>query len=332
MSLVAIAAAVAIAVVSVTWLLPDRAEAEDAAGGRGDAGSGMRVTDLRIPGPAPQGDAMPAEGAGLAINRIGSAEVPVRRYEPATGAWATLVWAHGGSFVHGGLDWPEADWVAREFAASGVRVYSVDYVLASDTVKAPAPANDVTAVLSWALAEHPDTPVAVGGASAGGHLATRAALDVVDAARPAALLLEYPTLHRAQQPSPEIAAATAQLSDQRRFGAERIASMYAYYLGEELADAETADTVPYVVGELPSERLAQLPPIVLVSADADDLRASAEQFADQARGAGVAVTQSIQPGTVHGYLNRPNESARALAAATDTVSRFVAELRRIAGS
>ena len=87
-------------------------------------------------------------------NRMGSAEIPVRVYEPDGawlrgdgGPWGTIVWAHGGSFVRGTLDWPEADWVSRRFAAAGLRVYSVDYALANDEVKAPAPALDVAAVL-----------------------------------------------------------------------------------------------------------------------------------------------------------------------------------------
>ncbi|UOR03474.1 hypothetical protein MUN77_14325 [Leucobacter allii] len=43
------------------------------------------------------------------------------------------------------------------------------------------------------------------------------------------------------------------------------------------------------------------------------------------------MTESVQPGTVHGYLNRPEESERAGADARDTIGRFVAELRRITG-
>ena len=37
-----------------------------------------------------------------------------------------LVWAHGGGFVAGDLDMPEADWLARTFAARGVTVVSID--------------------------------------------------------------------------------------------------------------------------------------------------------------------------------------------------------------
>ncbi|HWV50489.1 MAG TPA: alpha/beta hydrolase fold domain-containing protein, partial [Microbacterium sp.] len=41
-----------------------------------------------------------------------------------------LVWAHGGGFLFGDIDMPESDWVARQLAARGTTVVSVDYRLA----------------------------------------------------------------------------------------------------------------------------------------------------------------------------------------------------------
>ena len=286
------------------------------------------VSDMRVSGVA--------GGSAGAIAAPGSLEVPVRVYGPAA-PWATLVWAHGGSFMRGTLDWPEADWVARRFAESGVRVISVDYVLASDEVKAPAPSNDVAAVIAWADAEYAG-PLVVGGASAGAHLAVLATLDHVGEAgqtdssgeielvasesadRVAALLLQYPTLHRVQRADAALAAVVTELPEARRFDVERIAEMYEFYLGDSGAP---------VAGELPPERLAELPPVVMVNADADELRASGEEFAEQVRAAGVPVVDAIQPGTVHGYLNRPEESDRARADAHATIDFFVGELRRI---
>ena len=266
-------------------------------------------------------------------NRIGSVEVPVRIYEPASeepggdsAPWGTLVWAHGGSFVRGTLDWPEADWASRRFAEAGLKVYSVDYALASDEVKAPAPANDVAAVLREVRASHTG-PVFVGGASAGAHLAVMAALGQVElaaatgdaAARPDGLALVYPTLHRVQRADQAIAALTATLPLERRFGPERITEMYDFYLGEDPA----ALSAPDVAGELPPERLALLPPTTIVNAEADDLRASAEQFAEQLRASGAKATEVVQPGTVHGYLNRPDESPRATRDAQTTIDLLV---------
>lgn len=294
---------------------------------------------------------VPGFGGGSAGGAAapGSLEVPVRIYEPgaqptaqptapadgaADGAavapqdavvevpWATLVWAHGGSFMRGTLDWPEADWVARRFAEAGVRVLSVDYVLASDEVKAPAPSNDVAAVIAWAGTEY-SGPLIAGGASAGAHLAVLATLEQLDSApdrRVDALVLEYPTLHRVQRDDAVLAAAAAELPETRRFSAERIAEMYDFYLGESGAP---------VVGELPPEKLAGLPPVVIVNADTDELRASAEEFAEQLRTASVEVSDQVQPGTVHGYMNRPEESPQAREDASATMQFFVSELRRL---
>lgn len=299
-----------------------------------------RVRDESVPGPAV---GVSAGNAGGSPNRLGSPAVPVRIYEPGVEPWGTLVWAHGGSFVRGTLDWPEADWVARRFAEAGLRVYSVDYALASDTVKAPAPANDVAAVVHAAAERHAGA-LFVGGASAGAHLAVEAVLTQHDAAvagrgRVAdALIMLYPTAHRTQRADPAIDAATAQLPEARRFDPQRIADMYAFYLGaDEPAGGGTAvaggplayPTVPVVVGELPVERLAQLPATVIVNAEADDLRASGEQFAEQLHAAGVPVVHETQPATVHGFLNRPNESSSAEAASRATIERFVRALRAI---
>ena len=292
----------------------------------------VRISDVRITGPA-------AAAVTERPNRTGSAEISVRVYEPDTaqfrggGApWGTLVWAHGGSFVRGTLDWPEADWASRRFADTGLRVYSVDYVLASDDVKAPAPANDVAAVLREVRASHPG-PVFVGGASAGAHVAVLAALAQAELAaatgvaaiRPSGLALVYPTLHRVQRADTAIAALTAKLPEARQFGAKRIAEMYEFYLGED----QPASVGAVVAGELPAERLASLPPTVIVNAEADDLRASAEQFAEQLRSAGVSVTERVQPETVHGYLNRPDESAQAGTDARATIGSIVRGLRAI---
>ena len=288
----------------------------------------VQITDIHVPGPGA------GREAGIP-NLVGSASIPVRVYEPEGEPWAELVWAHGGSFVRGTLDWPEADWVSRSFAEAGIRVHSVDYVLASDTVHAPAPGNDVAAVLQ-AVAAESDLPVVIGGASAGAHLATFAALAQADLAangdgRAAnALILEYPTLHRVQREDTAISELTARLPEQRRFSADRIAEMYQQYLGAGGSESSgTGSPDPVVAGELASNRLQLLPPTVIVNADADDLRASGEEFAEQLAASGVAVVEGVQPGTVHGYLNRPEESEQARRDATATIDRFVTELRGI---
>ena len=102
--------------------------------------------------------------------------------------------------------------------------------------------------------------------------------------------------------------------------------MYDFYLG---VGERGSSPAPTIAGELPQERLALLPPTVIVNADADELRASGQEFAEQLRSASVPVTDYIEPGTVHGYLNRPEETAQSRADAAASIERFVTELRAI---
>lgn len=214
--------------------------------------SGYRTLDTTVPGPAspefaPDKDRQAAkEASAEAPNRLGAERVSLRLYEPGGNhnphtqpfaePWATLVWAHGGSFIRGTLDWPESDWVAARFAERGVRVLSVDYTLISDTVKGPAPANDVAAVLRW-VDRHYGGKILVGGASAGANLATQAALlQAADAAAgiagaAAGLVMIYPTLHRVQRLDATIEGLVEGVAEQKRFRADRIAEMYATYMG-----------------------------------------------------------------------------------------------------
>lgn len=117
-------------------------------------------------------------------------DVPVRVYLPANPAGARprplFVWCHGGGWVGGDLDMPEADATAREVCArSGAAVVSVDYRLATAGVHYPVPVDDVLAAWTWALQEcsswgaSPQRAV-LGGASAGGNLAAGAALRLRD--------------------------------------------------------------------------------------------------------------------------------------------------------
>lgn len=294
--------------------------------------TGITITDLIVPGFGRERSwwsrawerlrsrVRRLRGVSDAVHRGGSATVPVRCYEPAgEDPIATLVWAHGGSFVRGTLDWPEADWVSRQCAERGLRVVSVDYALASDRVKAPGPALDVAAALVFARSTYPGA-VVLGGASAGAHLATKAAL--MRSGIAAHLVLLYPTLHRVQRHDAAIDALTQKLPPTKQFDPDRIRGMYDTYLGEGARPA--GDTT--VVGELSRQALAVLPPTTIIAAEYDDLRVSAEMFAEQLREADVRVTLSVMPGTVHGYANRPDASPRALRDAHETIDALVAAI------
>src|ERR1700684_1038698 len=100
--------------------------------------------DYQVPDVSVRSDAAPAPHSA----------VPVRVYDagdPGDGGRPCLVWMHGGAFIAGNLDMPEADWTARELAIrAGAVVVSVDYRLCNDGVHYPVPHDDVVAAARWA--------------------------------------------------------------------------------------------------------------------------------------------------------------------------------------
>ena len=237
----------------------------------------------------------------------------VRVYVPAAPNGTGLVWAHGGGFVHGTLDMPEADDVARALGEKGVTVMSVDYRLVGDGCRYPLPSDDLLTAWRWALANADDLGLDLarlwlGGASAGGNLAAGAALRLGESgeALPAKIVLAYPTL-LAEQPAPpaELRAALDAHPAADVFGPAAVRSMYEQYLGAPVSHAP----LPAVPGLATVEDLATFPETIIVTADIDELRVSAELFADTLRRAGRTVHCWSEPGSFHGFLNQPDDPA-----------------------
>ena len=281
---------------------------------------------------------------------------------------AALVWVHGGGFAAGDLDMPEADWVARTLASRGVTVVSVDYRLVGDGCRYPAPSDDVITAWRWTL-EHADEfggdprRVVLGGASAGGNLATASILRmlartaeptraIIDSAGgapapgatpevaqetrapsarldavPAGVFLAYPTL-LAVQPAPDAGLRAMLDADPEAdtFGPASVREMYERYLGGAVDDAPIA-AVP---GRAAASDLRGFPPVLMVNSEADELRVSGEAFAATLAAAGVPTEVVTESGTRHGHLNRPD--APAASATIDRVVRWLASLDTAASS
>lgn len=242
---------------------------------------GVSVTDSTVDGP--HGD------------------VPVRRYEPARPSGTRVVWVHGGGFAAGTLDWPESHTVAAELAArTGATVIAVDYRLAGGDVRHPVPIDDVSAVLARVAADAAGdggrASVVIGGASAGAALALAAALRTPSALD--AVLLAYPFVHF---PVPALDPATrVQMDDLPpllRFTPESIEWMVQNYVGR-LHDLP-ADALPGHAALSDA-----LPPTSVLTSEYDDLRPSGELLVRQLAGAGVEVRSRMEPGVLHGHLNR----------------------------
>lgn len=232
--------------------------------------------------------------------------VPIRIYRPADGrplSGTGFVWMHGGAFKYGDLDTNEADWTAREMACrAGAVVVSVDYRLANEGVTYPVPLDDVVAVARWVQSNlevlHLQR-VALGGASAGAHLAASAALRLRDEDGwvPDSLILVYPSAHfRMPEPSQSLKNAQAEMPPVMTISPDFHREMAANYLGDD-----AYPTSPYA---MPGDAdLSGLGATLVLNAEYDDLRASGEAFSASLAAAGVDVQQVMARGLLHGFLN-----------------------------
>jgi acetyl esterase len=235
--------------------------------------------------------------------------IPVRLYRPVSPTKTGLVWLHGGAFMFGDLDMPEADWVSRQLAARGIAVVSVFYRLAVGGVHYPVPGDDGLAAYRWAVEHRGELGVetfALGGASAGANLVAGIALrQRDDGLEPASgVVLAYPLLHSTlPEPSAELATKLLELPPQIQELNTRLGEIGMNYAGS----IEVLDN-PYAFPG--NAELTGLPPFLIVNADMDILRPSGEAFASQLALAHDDVTIVREPGTMHGYLNQPeNPSA-----------------------
>jgi acetyl esterase/lipase len=239
--------------------------------------------------------------------------VPVRVYDPGPagetggGARPCLVWMHGGGFIAGNLDMPEADWTARELALrAGAVVVSVDYRLCNDGVHFPVPHDDVLAAVRWTRDSAPDLGIdtdriSVGGASAGANLAAGAALRLrdVDGLPPAHLIFAYGVAHHVIPPmSADHAALMREVPALLKFPPEATSFLNVNFLGGPISSANG-----YAFPALAD--LRGMCPTLVLNAEYDDLRASGQAFAAALAAAGADVRQVMVASMLHGFLNLP---------------------------
>lgn len=243
----------------------------------------------------------------------GGPACPVRIYQGPT-MRATMVYAHGGGWVTGDLDYSAE--LCRHLAADAdVRVISVDYRLAPEH-PFPAGLTDIEATWTWARETYAG-PLGLGGDSAGGHLAAALTARLDGSVMPEFLVLIYPVLdlpdqsmsYRTQAHAFPIGAA-----DMRWF-------WRAYLAGQ---------TPPRSPDVTPGRFVPRLPgPAHVVAAGHDPLHDEGVAYAEQLAAAGAAVTLADHPDLCHGFLRFTAITAAARAARDDlvtAVSRLVERL------
>lgn len=268
---------------------------------------------------------VPLEGGGF--------DFRVRVYPAPEPNGALLVWLHGGAFMFGTLEMPEADQVGRRLSAAGATVVSVDYTLAPldalEELGPPDPDADmpsaeqmraemeaagprarfpvanlqIVAAFDWAVANAPaygadPERVSLGGASAGANLSAGAAMRLRDrgTTAPRVLALVYPSLHDGiLEPNAETAELLRTVPPARLFTPASRAAINRNYL----PDGDDPHGYAFAGGH----DLAGLPEVLIVNAELDSLRPSGEAFAAELAAASVDVRVVRERGAMHGYLN-----------------------------
>jgi len=254
------------------------------------------LSDVTIPGPA---------GRTLAA----------RAYVDPTAepSGAGLVWAHGGAFLGGHLDMPEANWVSLELAASGVPVLSIDYTKCLRGVHYPVPSDDVMSAWEYAVREAETLlggdahSLYLGGASAGATLAASAVRrgSARPGMEPAGLVLVYPALHpNSFQPTQSLETVD-----------DRTLEISINYAGSRAA-LKNPDAFPGLGDG------TGFPDTMIVACEFDAMRPSAEQFHATLLEAGVNSHYRLELDSDHGHIDEPTHpgAVRTIAAIKDWIA------------
>jgi len=237
-----------------------------------------KVEDVSIPGPG--------------------GEIPLRIYTPvaAGGGSPALVFFHGGGWVIGDLDTHDA--LCRTLAnESGARVIAVHYRLAPEHPY-PAALEDCYAAVKWVEANASKLDIdanriAVGGDSAGGHLAATVSLRAKSEKSPhiAFQMLIYPVT--------DVPGRTGSYKSFAEGYFLELPTMEwffkAYAAGQDEND-------PLLV-PLKAPSLAGLPQAYVVTAGFDVLRDEGRAYAEALKAAGVETEYVNYDGMIHGFFN-----------------------------
>ena len=225
--------------------------------------------------------------------QIGEDHIGIRTYTLPGGltvpAEVVIVYFHGGGWVIGSLD--SADVACRELCrASGAIVISVDYRCAPES-KFPAAVDDAVSAVRAVAARFPNERLVVAGDSAGGNLATVAAIFLRDSGESLIdrQLLIYPV-------------TTCDLDIGFDMDFEGISLYFDEMLWhQELYLADSHLRTDSRVAPLGAD-LRGLPPVTMVLAECDPITAQGRLYAQALRDAGVDVRERTFDHMFHGFF------------------------------
>lgn len=244
----------------------------------------------------------------------------LRVYRPHAGTLPAIVYLHGGGWVAGSV--ATHDGVCASLADdAGVVVISVEY-RRSPEHRFPAPNDDAYAALLWTrdnadMLDIDAARIAIGGDSAGAHLAASVVFEARDRGGPAIAmqLLVYPVV----EPDFETASYLAYAAGPSLTRADMI-EYWSHYLD----DLSTRD--PRAIPSRASS-LAGLPRAHVVVAELDPLRDEGVRYAKLLGEAGVPVECVEVPSLAHGFL-RASPYVRAARDAQQEIGAAVGRVLR----
>ena len=261
---------------------------------------GVITSDRTIPGPK------------------GSPDVTIRIYKPQNnpGQLPALLWIHGGGYMLGDID--QEDFTAKQFTLAGeCVVVSVEYRLAPEHPY-PAPLEDCYAALKW-LSTHTNelgvdrSRIAIGGASAGGGLASGLAILARDRAEVKTIfqLLVYPMIDDCN-----IIPASDTLPDALFWTRENNVIGWRSYLGCEPGKKG----ISCYAAAFRATDLENLPPAYITVGDIDLFAQEDIDYSRRLIAAGTPTELHVYPGGCHAF--------DMLVPGADISKRFTADIYR----
>lgn len=267
----------------------------------------------------------------IASGSVSTSSVRARLYRPkdVSGPLPLLIYMHGGGWTIGSIN--SCAKFCDAIAATGkVAVLAPEYSLAPEH-PLPEALLETMGVFRYAVKNADSfgtTPelVSLGGDSSGGNLALSVAAAITDGKvnqegdmAPRAILLFYPVTR----------AYTDGSESWRRYGkgygldSRLMESFNQAYLSGPLEESVFSTEEMMLLaspGNLNSERLASLPPTLLIAAEHDILFDQGADLIEKMKRAGAKAERKVYPGTVHLFITVDGQPTAFRTAVTDAAA------------